>query len=279
MKLSISNIAWSAEYDEEIYSFLQKNGYQGLEIAPTRIFPNSPYDHIQEASEWANELKEKYQLAISSMQSIWYGHSEKMFRSNEERKTLVDYTKKAILFAEAIGCKNLVFGNPRNRDTENVQVDLPIAINFFKEIGDYAYEHNTVLALEPNPIIYNTNFMNFTQQATEIAYKVNSEGIKVNVDLGTIIYNNEDLDYLKQITEFINHIHISEPGLKLIKQRKNMHFQLLNFAKEYVCDAFVSIEMGKQQIKRVKQTLKYIKELITEPCNSPEPRISTLFRS
>ena len=279
MKLSISNIAWSAEYDKEIYSFLQKNGYQGLEIAPTRIFPNAPYDHIPEASEWAKVLKAKYQLAISSMQSIWYGHSEKMFSSNKERKTLVGYTKKAILFAEAIGCKNLVFGNPRNRDTKDVQADLPIAINFFKEIGDYAHEHHTAIALEPNPIIYNTNFMNFTQQAAEIAYKVNSEGIKVNVDLGTIIYNNEDLEYLKQISGFINHIHISEPGLKLIKQRENMHLQLLNFAKEYVHDAFVSIEMGKQEIKKVKQILKYIKELITEPCNSPGPHISTLFRS
>ena len=43
MKLAISNIAWSKEYDEEMYEFLSKNGIEGLEIAPTRIFEKNPY--------------------------------------------------------------------------------------------------------------------------------------------------------------------------------------------------------------------------------------------
>lgn len=45
MKLSISNIAWSAEHDAAMYKFLQQEGFSGLEIAPTRIFPikNRPF--------------------------------------------------------------------------------------------------------------------------------------------------------------------------------------------------------------------------------------------
>ena len=89
MKLSISNIAWTAENDAEMYQFLQKSGYQGLEIAPTRIFPEAPYDKLAEAKEWAWELKEKYGLEIPSMQSIWYGHQEKIFGSKEERNILI----------------------------------------------------------------------------------------------------------------------------------------------------------------------------------------------
>lgn len=261
MKLSISNIAWAAENDTEMYSFLQESGFNGLEIAPTRIYPEAPYNKLSEAKEWAAELKEKYGLVVPSMQSIWYGHTEKIFGDKADRQILIDYTKKAVLFAEAIGCGNLVFGNPKNRDTEDVTAIMPIAIDFFKEIGYYAAEHNTVIALEPNPTIYNTRFMNYTEQAVEMAYKSSSAGIKVNVDLGTIIYNEEDVNYLKQIPDYINHVHISEPGLNLLESRE-LHNQLFAVLKNVAYDRFVSIEMGnKGDLTKVKDIITHIKKI------------------
>lgn len=261
MNLSISNIAWESIYDEEMYLYLQQSGYAGLEIAPTRVFPESPYNHISEAKEWALNLKTKYCLEIPSMQSIWYGHTERLFGSNEERKQLIDYTKKSILFAEAIGCKNLVFGNPKNRDTDDLSRDLEIALQFFKEIGDYAFNHNTVISLEPNPVIYNTRFMNTTAETVQVIEAVNSKGIKLNVDLGSMIYNNEDVEYLKQISQHIHHIHISEPGLKSLEKRTELHKSILSIANKYCCNSFVSIEMGKQKIDDVKEIMEYLMDL------------------
>lgn len=258
MKLSISNIAWTAENDAEMYQFLQKSGYQGLEIAPTRIFPEAPYDKLAEAKEWAWKLKEKYGLEIPSMQSIWYGHQEKIFGSKEERNILIDYTKKAVDFAEVIGCKNLVFGNPKNRDTDDVLGNYHTAIEFFREIGNYAFEHHTTIAIEANPVIYNTHFLNTTEQAVEMAYRCGSEGLKVNVDLGTIIYNEEDINYLKQITEYINHLHISEPGLNFIEKR-DLHNELFKILREIGYDNYVSIEMGnKGELDTIKNIINYI---------------------
>lgn len=261
MKLSISNIAWSTEHDDTMYQLLKDNGFDGLEIAPTRIFPEKPYEHLSEAKDWALQMKEQYGLEVPSMQSIWYGHTEKIFGSKEERKILLDYTKKAIDFAEVIGCHNLVFGNPKNRDAEVIPSILPIAIDFFKEIGDYALEHNTVVALEPNPIIYNTHFMNYTEQAVEMAYKSSSDGIKVNIDLGTIIHNEEDINYLKQIPEYINHVHISEPGLNLIEKR-DIHRELFAILSSIEYNSFISIEMAnKGNIEMVKSIIEYVKAL------------------
>lgn len=260
MKLSISNIAWVAEHDSEMYQFLKESGFQGLEIAPTRIFPETPYDNLSDAKVWSEELKGKYGLEVPSMQSIWYGHQEKLFGSKEERKVLIDYTKKAIDFAEVIGCKNLVFGNPRNRDTDDVPGNYPTAIDFFREIGDYALEHHTTIAIEPNPTIYNTRFINYTDQAVEMAYKCDSEGVKVNVDLGTIIYNEEDINYLKHIPEYINHVHISEPGLNSIEKRElhNLLFVILNNINY---TRYVSIEMGSNNnLTNIKNIVDYIKK-------------------
>ena len=207
MKYSISNIAWSKEYDNEMYAFLKQQGIDGLEIAPTRIF-DKPYDNLELAHEYAWMLKNKYGLTVSSMQSIWYGVKESIFGTDENRAYLLDYTKKAILFAESMGIRNLVFGCPRNRNMPqgDEKQFMEIAAGFFKELGDFAYQHNTVLAMEPNPVIYNTNFLNYTKDACEFVKSVDSPGFKVNIDMGTIF---ADMPVKVQLK-----VTYTEPGIK-----------------------------------------------------------------
>lgn len=260
MNLSISNIAWTYEDDEQMYTYLKEHDFKGLEIAPTRIIIQNPYDELKKANNFSTDLEQNYGLVISSMQSIWYGRNEKIFGSEEERQTLIEYTKKAIDFGNIIGSNNLVFGCPKNRVSQN-ENDMEIAISFFKELGEYAEINNTVLSIEPNPTIYNTNFINYTSQAFEIVKKVKSNGFKVNVDLGTIIYNKEDLQIITDNIDLVNHIHISEPNLELI-QKREIHNQLADILKQVNYQGFVSIEMGKRdELNEVKDTIKYIKEV------------------
>lgn len=264
MKLSISNIAWSASNDEKMYMFLKEQGYEGIEIAPTRIFPNAPYDHISEAKDWSNKLFQKYGLTISSMQSIWYGRTERIFGGNEERQVLIEYTKKAIDFASAIGCNNLVFGCPRNRNIPqgmSKEEANEIAVPFFKELGEYADSKNTVLALEANPPIYNTNFINDTMSAMELISRVDSKGFLLNLDVGTMIANEEDVKELEANTFLINHVHISEPNLLPIAERK-LHLSLIELLKKEGYKRFISIEMGKPDaLEIVERTIDYISNL------------------
>lgn len=258
MKLSVSNIGWKAVNDSKVYGLMKKYGYSGLEIAPTRIFPQSPYAQLQAAKVWADQLKEKDGFTVPSMQSIWYGRQEKIFGSDEERQILSDYTKSAIDFAEVIGCKNLVFGCPRNRNLP-YGADASSAIAFFKEIGDYAAAHHTVIGMEANPPIYNTNYVNDTKAALELIEKVDSDGFKLNLDVGTMIQNGETLGELTDKVNNISHVHISEPGLKLIAQRE-LHKQLMTLLTEESYQGFVSIEMGKREdISEIEQTLHYVK--------------------
>lgn len=261
MKLSISNIAWDNVQNDTIYQLMGTYGFEGLEIAPTKVFPQNPYDNLDKAKNWSDEIKANYGFEISSMQSIWYGRSEKIFGTNEERQILIDYTKKAIDFASAIGCKNLVFGCPKNRNIDNPS-DFDIALNFFKEIGDYAYFKNTIIGMEANPTIYNTNFINDTKSALELIKKVNSSGFLLNLDVGTMIYNNEDSEVLVDNVEYINHVHISEPYLALIEKR-DLHKGLIKILKLHNYKKYVSIEMKQQDnIKNIEDTFNYIKDLI-----------------
>ena len=110
MKISASNIGWSPENDEAVYRLMEETGFSGLEIAPTRVIPEAPYDHIPEAARFADTLRERYGFVISSMQSIWFGVADRVFGTLEERTRLTAYTKKAMDFAEAVGCRALLNG-------------------------------------------------------------------------------------------------------------------------------------------------------------------------
>lgn len=257
MKLSISNIGWLAEADQKGYELMKKYRFTGLEIAPTRIFPENPYEDLYAAKDWAVEIKKDYEFEIPSMQSIWYGRNEKVFGSEEEKTALIDYTKKAIDFAEVIGCKNLVFGCPRNRsipEGANVGDSIP----FFKALGDYAFGRGCVIAMEANPPIYNTNFINTTEQALDLIKMVDSKGFLLNLDVGTMIENGENVSVLEGNEKYIHHVHISEPGLKPIEKRE-LHNELAEMLSSVDYSGYISIEVGKQEkIEYLTNMMKYV---------------------
>lgn len=260
MKLSISNIGWDAANDAAVYELMVKYGFSGLEIAPTRIFPISPYDKIEDAKVWSRNLKNEYGIDISSMQSIWYGRTENLFASRKERNILKNYTKKAIDFASAIGCRNLVFGCPRNRNLPE-GVESEIAVGFFKELGEYAYENKTVITLEANPTIYHTNYINDTKSAIDLIKRVDSRGFLLNLDVGTMLQNEEELFVLIGNVKYIHHVHISEPGLKPIKERE-LHMILKRILANEQYNGYISIEMGKiEDITVIEESLQYVKRV------------------
>ena len=59
MKLSISNIAWDSENDKKVYELMKKYSYEGLEIAPTKVFLENPYEKLEKAYMWRKDLNDK----------------------------------------------------------------------------------------------------------------------------------------------------------------------------------------------------------------------------
>ncbi len=197
------------------------------------------------------------------MQSIWYGKSEKIFGSELERQELLFYTKKAIDFAEAIGCKNLVFGCPKNRAVSKQMSDDNIAVNFFHDIGEYARTHGTIIGMEANPVIYGTNYINTTKEAIDLIKRVNSEGFKLNLDVGTMIYNNENLSVLDNNVNLINHVHISEPNLVPV-ERRSLHSDLSELLSRNGYKKYISIEAkSTEDLGVVENEMLYVKEIFS----------------
>lgn len=259
MKLSISNIAWEPELDSQVYELMKQYGFGSLEIAPTRIFKENPYDNLDEAGQWQKRLVREHGVVISSMQSIWYGRQERMFGEPKERAALCDYTRKAIDFAASIKCRNLVFGCPKNRNVPEGMDTDSIAIPFFRHMGEYAIQKGTIIGMEANPPIYGTNYINSTRSALDLIQRVGSEGFKLNLDVGTMIQNGESVEMLEGKELQINHVHISEPGLKRIEARE-LHKELADCLKTGGYDGFVSVEMGRQDnISAIESVMEYVR--------------------
>lgn len=256
MKLSISNIAWAQEKDSEIYAAMSRLGYSGLEIAPTRIFPENPYACIAEADKWGAGLG----LAIPSMQSIWYGRTENIFSSAEEREILADYTRQAFRFAAAIHCRHLVFGCPRNRACPQ-GADPAVAVPFFRNLAESASLYGCVLGMEANPPIYNTNFANDTPAALALVRQVAHPAFMLNLDVGAMVSNGESIEALRGNVRHISHVHVSEPWLKPIEPRP-LHRELAALLRDEGYGGYVSIEMGRQDDSRtLTKAMEYVKEI------------------
>lgn len=259
MKLSVSNIGWTEQEDEQVYALLAKLGFCGVEAAPTRIRKEQPYLHKEAAAAFASQMHEKG-FCVPSMQSIWFGRTENIFGTKEEKAALYEYTCAAIAFSAAAHCPNLVFGCPKNRNLPQ-GAKPEDAAPFFREIAAVATAHGVVLALEANPAIYNTNFLNTTEEAFAYADYLGCNGIGVNLDFGTIVQNKEDLSGVAKNIKLVSHVHISEPFLAPIEPRLQ-HKELATLLCELGYDKFVSLEMrAAASLQTLESAASYLAEV------------------
>lgn len=257
MKLSICNIAWQQELDDEMYQVCKDMGYSGIEIAPSRILGDMPYQNPNEGMRFQDTIKSKYNLEVVSLQSIWYGQEGLLFKEDYEK--LCDYTHEAIRFAGYLKVNNVVFGSPKMRKVFQLD-DYRKGIEFFSKAAEWAEEYDTTFSIEANPMIYGTNYINYTLEAMAIVKYINSKHLRVNLDIGTIISNKEEIEEIADNIELINHVHISEPNLELIQVRE-IHKAIFKILRTEGYQGYISIEMKQQNINAIKKIMKYIKTL------------------
>ena len=257
-KLAFSNIGWAREDDETVLSALKALGYSGLEIAPPRFIGENPYARAKEAAAQSERIKAEYGLEVCSMQSLWTGRGERIAESDSNRAALLELSRMAFDFSKALGCENLVFGCPKNRAV-NSKADEETNEAFLRELAEMAAERGEVLALEANPDIYGTNYLNHTRDAVALARRL-GHGAGVNLDFGTIIQNGEDPHDAAGWLDVINHVHISEPYLAEILHRPE-HRELARVLREGGYKGYVSVEMKCQSAERVIAAAQWLREV------------------
>ena len=257
LNLAISNIAWEKADDEAVYVMMKEYGFTGLELAPTRIFPEAPYENPTGAMLFGGWLRRVHGFCVPSIQSIWYGQSGSIFDPGDAG-ALQDYTALAFDFAHLLNCPSLVFGCPKNRMLPEGR-DPQSADLFFARLGTLAAQRGVVLAIEANSTQY-TNFITRTADAFALVRRVGSAGLAVNFDLSTVLYNGETLREFVPCLDLISHVHISEPGLAPI-ERRPIHRELAMMLKAVGYKGYVSVEMRKTDLETIRRSLDYVAEV------------------
>lgn len=263
MKFSISNIAWPIEWDKDVFNTLKDIGFHAIEIAPNRTINNGYHSTNEEIFKWYKLYSEYYQ-EVSSMQSLLFNVKTQIFESDENMTTTLEILEQGIEFASKLKVSNVVFGSPSIRNVNN-NLQRNRSIIFFNQLSKMAEKYQINVALEPNPKIYNTNFLNTTSEAFEFVKQLNIANLGINFDFGTIIENKESIESI--ITEenirFIKHVHISEPFLVKIdfNQKKN-HLMLFRALKASNYKGYISIEMKSGcSFNELIEVLEYVKAI------------------
>lgn len=219
MKLAISNIAWSLDEDEEICRLLKQYDVSGVEIAPTKIWSKPLEASDEEIAAYARFWQSRG-IKVSSMQALLFGRSDlTIFGTPAKRKETLEYLKGIIRLGGRLGAEALVFGSPKNRLIGNLDHGqaLEIAVDFFREIGRTAMDHDTTFCIEPNPVVYGCDFITTSAAGRELVAKVDQAGFGLHLDAAGMTMSREDLESeLERSIPGLRHFHISEPHLQAI---------------------------------------------------------------
>jgi D-psicose/D-tagatose/L-ribulose 3-epimerase len=216
MDLSVSNIAWPVHLEDAAFAILLKNEISSLEVAPTKYWSELPHVPLEKVLNKRQEVQSRG-ITIIAAQSLLFGKPElKIFGNDIHVDSTIDYLKHVIDICAALGCKDLVFGSPKNRIKGPRTFDEACkeSANFFSKVAEFSGSRGINFCLEPNAIQYGCDFVTNVSEAVKVIEFVNHPNFGLNLDLGNMLMSGENVEQtLARTLEYAMHIHISAPNL------------------------------------------------------------------
>ena len=136
---------------------------------------------------------------------------------NPEGSELLSYVEELFARMEKVGAEIIVFGSgkarniPENLNPAEAREKLDI---FLTRVNAPAAAHHITVVIEPLRS-KETNFIHTVSEGAEIATGLNLSNIKLLADSYHMYYEEEPLDSLRKNQEFLRHIHIAEPPMRV----------------------------------------------------------------
>ena len=251
MKIAVSNIAWQLAEEEAIAQIMQALEIRGVEIATTKLW-HSPLAATKSEIEDYKHFWQSRNIEIVAMQALLFGRADlTIFDNAETRQETLNYLVDTIELGSKLGAKILVFGSPKNRKSGSLtweQVEA-IAIDFFHKLGENAAKLGMQFCIEPNPQVYDCDFINNSRQGLELVNKADSAGFGLHLDSASMTLSNEFIaQALKQSFSKLCHFHISEPLLAPIGEGNVNHQIFAETLASLNYQGWTSVEMKAQHL-------------------------------
>lgn len=207
-RLMVSNLAWNQAFENKALDILRRYNIRKIELALSK------YVHWDNASmDVLSEIKKKYaanNMEIYSLQAIFY---EKPYNLFEDSALFINHFKKVLIIARTLGASVIVFGSPKNRyvpDGISKEDAWNTFVEVMRKVSKYAELNRVCVCIEPNAKGYGCNFINTLEEARNIVKVIDSPYVKVNVDTGNLVMENDILDIEPT---YVGHVQVSEAHL------------------------------------------------------------------
>jgi D-psicose/D-tagatose/L-ribulose 3-epimerase len=246
VRVAVSNIAWEPVDDDAVSRVMREGGATGVELAPTKRWPNPLEVSAGEARAYRAGW-ERRGLEPVAMQALLFGRPDLvLFGDPAARDAMHDYLDGVFRLAEQLGTRALVFGSPKSRlvGTMARPRAWQIAVDFFGRVADRAGEHDVVLCLEANPVAYGCDFLTTSTEALDLVRAVSSAGLGAHLDTGGMTMNDEPVEEIvAAAAPWLRHFHASEPNLAPVGGGTVNHERYAAALLECGYDGWVSVEM------------------------------------
>ena len=265
MKLAVSNIAWEPAEETAVLPLLRDHGIRGIEVAPTRLWPDWAGAGPDSAADWRRRFSAE-RFALPSMQSILFGKPElQIFGPEPVRQATLDHFGRVAELSAALGARALVFGSPRNRDRGVLTPDEAFthAVDFFRRAARICSAHDTWLCIEPLPEAYGSNFATRWRQAADLVVAVDTPGFGLHLDTGCIhVAGDDPVQAVRACEGLIRHFHVSEPHLVDLRRPLIDHRRVGEALRQIEYQGWVSLEMrrpAEDPLVRIGESVAHLK--------------------
>ncbi len=264
MKLAVSNIAWEIHNDPIALDMLRKYDVQGIEIAPTKIWPFWKGASYEKAKQYKKFMQDEG-FQIPSIQAILFDKPQLQVFNLDSHNEFFKHIQLIAELANGFGSKVIVFGAPRNRKRGQLSFNesIDIASNFFFKAGEICIKHDCSMCIEHNPVEYNCDFITNALDAKYLVDRVNHKGFKLHIDsAGIHMCGGGGSRVIREVGSF-EHYHISEPMLKPIHTGCVDHLSYLKNLNDVDYKGWVSIEMKETaSLEILEQSLKHVHKML-----------------
>ncbi len=266
-KIAVSNLAWRKSEDKRIFDIMCDLNTLNLEISPFRDVSTLPEAKKQFHNEIA-KLLNQYGIRVVAFQALMFRYPEvSIFEGVTARKKILKHLRGVLEFLNQIGGAVAVFGSPKNKIRGALPHDeaVNIAKDFFIQIAEQAKVFNVIFCLESTPAVYGADFICNTQEAVDFVKTISHDSLRVNLDIGSSILNGEDIKkIINENIDFVGHVHINEPHLKIINFNQPFHKSIAKTLIDSNYNGFVSIEMrpsDRQNIENISKIISFVKNI------------------
>jgi sugar phosphate isomerase/epimerase len=221
MNLALSNFAWDNQYSETIFKSLKENGINNIESVLTKIKDWSELE-TKDIVSYKKYLDDNGIIPYS-IQSLFYGVK---CTDITDVNIIKSHFDKLIYYSKLLGVKVLVFGSPGLRKKTNGWENSLIEI--FTYVDKILVDSDIKVLIEPNTSSYGGEFFHTVSDIVNFIDSNNLKNVRTMIDTHNSILENIDPNVeLVEYFNYIEHIHVSEPKLVVIKEDE-FH---INFSK------------------------------------------------